>query len=55
MYSLLCAFISQYSNKVDLTCMGEAQMAASPIQGGPRPPFLGIMNFTKCEIFGGPH
>ena len=26
MYSLLCVFISQYSNKVDFISMGEAQM-----------------------------
>jgi len=29
MYSLLCVFISQYSNKVDFISMGETQIGTS--------------------------
>ena len=29
MYSLLCVFVSQCSNKVDFISMGEAQMGAN--------------------------
>jgi len=41
MYSLLCVFISQYSNKVDFMWMGEAEMetkeGGSPKLGGQGP------------------